>query len=69
MLSIDEATLKKARMGSVPISLLTLLNIPDAVMARLLDKVPDWLATELSNDGLAIFRDRSGQWLLEPLSD
>lgn len=69
MLNIDEATLKEARMGSVPISLLTLLNIPDAVMARLLDKVPDWLATELSNDGLAIFRDRSGLWLLEPLSD
>lgn len=69
MLSIDEATLKEARMGSVPISLLTLLNISDAVTARLLDKVPDWLATELSNNGVAIFKDRSGQWFLEPLSD
>ncbi|WP_293603904.1 hypothetical protein [Polaromonas sp. UBA4122] len=69
MICIDEATLKEARMDSVPISLLEVLNSLDAVTARLLDKVPDWLSAELSNDGVAICRDRFGQWFLEPLSD
>jgi hypothetical protein len=68
MPSIDVEVLKKARTGCVAISLFNLLNFTDAVTARLFDRVPSWLESELANEGVAIVKDRSGQWFLEPLS-
>ena len=66
---IDEATLKKARMGSVPISICDLPDRDGAIMAVLTGAVPAWVGAELSNDGVVICRDRSGHWFLDPLSD
>lgn len=69
MPTIDIATLKEARTGCVAISLLKVLNLNEALTARLLDRVPSWLDSELANEGVAITKDRSGKWFLEPLSD
>ena len=66
---IDVMTLKAARMGGVPISLTKVLTGLELTTAILTATVPDWLAAEFSLEGLCISKARSGQWILEPLSD
>lgn len=66
---IDIATLKAARTGSVAISIFKALNFHEALTARLTEKIPEWFHNELASEGLTIFKDRSGQWYIEPLNE
>lgn len=69
MPSIDVATLKAARTGSVAISIFKALNLHEALTACLTETIPEWFQNELASEGLTIFKDRSGQWYLEPLDE
>ena len=65
----DEDLLRQARRGAIEVSLRDLLGDYDALTAVLSDKVPTWLDEELACEGLQIYRERHGAWILAPLDD
>ncbi|KAE8753656.1 hypothetical protein FSO04_43900 [Paraburkholderia madseniana] len=58
----------QARREAVEVSLLNLLNNYDAETAVLSDAVPNWLREELACEGVQIYQERHGTWILAPLS-
>ncbi|WP_321817919.1 hypothetical protein [Paraburkholderia sp. J69-2] len=65
----DADLLRRARLDALEVSLRDLLNARDVVTAQLSDKVPAWLNAELACEGLQIYRERHGAWILAPLDE
>lgn len=65
----DADLLRRARLGALEVSLLDLLDARDAVTAQLSDKARASLNAELACEGLHIYLERHGAWILAPLDE
>jgi hypothetical protein len=65
----DTDLLRQARRDALEVCLLDLLGSLDAVTAVLSDSVPARLEEELACEGLQIYRERFGAWVLAPLDE
>jgi hypothetical protein len=61
--------LRQARYEAIEVCLSDLLNDEDAMTAVLSDRVPDWLCNELVCEGVQLYQERHGAWILAPLDD
>jgi hypothetical protein len=61
--------LQRARRQEIEVSLFVLLNDHDAVVAVLSEAIPDWLRDELACEGVHIYKEKSGAWILAPLDE
>ena len=61
--------IRQARSQAIEVSLLDLLNRRDATTSILTDKLPAWLHDELACEGVRIYRNRDGAWILAPLDE
>lgn len=68
-MSVRADLVRMARQGAIEISLVDLLNDMDAVTAVLSSTVPAWLCDELACDGVQIYLEKRGAWILAPLDE
>lgn len=67
---MDPELVRRARHDEVEVSLSDLLgDCPATLAAELSGKVPNMLASELAVEGLQIYREKSGAWIITRLDD
>lgn len=60
---------RHARDQAIEVTLSDFLNKGDASVAWFCREAPDWLREQLACEGVQIYRERNGAWILAPLDE